>query len=67
MSPKRGEVEEGERVEWSAVRVSSGQVKCGASEKKKEKKEAIPVGVEPTIFRSGGECVSTAPQDHPWR
>ena len=38
---------------------------CGVCVKGKRKKEAIPVGVEPTIFRSGGECVSTAPQDHP--
>ena len=27
-------------------------------------KEAIPVGVEPTIYCLGGSCVSTAPRNH---
>ena len=56
MSEKESSVGESESV---GVKSSVSQVR------KKKKKEAIPVGVEPTIFRSGGECVSTAPQDHP--
>ena len=38
MRRKRGEWRRGERVEWRAVRVSCGQVKCVSSEKKKEKR-----------------------------
>ena len=33
-------------------------------EDRSKEKEAIPVGVEPTIYCLGGSCVSTAPRNH---